>query len=64
MTRLIHRNQHSQHPKKYKKQPETRKRPLKRKMLESNPDPDVLYIQKSSHFHVCAGYKTTMLATV
>ena len=25
MTQLMHGNQHSQHPKKYKKQPETRK---------------------------------------
>ena len=29
MTWLIHRNQHSQHPKKYKKQSETWKRPQK-----------------------------------
>ena len=37
MTRLIYRNQHSQHPKSYKKQPET----WKRKTLLAKPNLDI-----------------------
>ena len=39
MTRLIYRNQHSQHPKSYKKQPET----WKRKTLLAKPNLDTNY---------------------